>query len=204
MKRNSDRMTIGPRRPRPGDKDYVKSAAHIAYDLATMQERLGWPRLPDPLNGDDVRNYRTELAHNAYMAIYNATGRSWDDYPEIPPLDFFAQPKLAIRIVGHGSFEFAKQVEPEEALAIFSACVKKEADIKREIVEGSVITRCPMCLARVWPRDPDPACQNCNVNLEPVLRPRRLLAYPGIKVDCAAFIDELHQISRMRKWKRRA
>ena len=61
-------------------------------------------------------------------------------------------------------------MEPDEALAIFSASVKKEADIKREIVEGSVIKWCPMCLAAVAPQEA--MCPKCKVNLEPVLRPR--------------------------------
>jgi hypothetical protein len=188
-----------------GDKDWVKPDSHIAYDLATMQERLGWPRFPDPSNPDDVRNDRTPLEEVAYWTIFLATGRYWDHYPEIPPPDFFAQPKLAIRNrqFFHDKPESDElmqdkdRIGPEGALCIFSACVKKEAQIKREIVEGTVITWCPMCLFEVAPQEP--TCLECNVNLEPVLRPRRLLAFPGLKVNCAAFIDELHQISRKRK-----
>jgi hypothetical protein len=222
-----------------GDKDYVRPDAHIAYDLATMQERLGWPRVPDPLNGDDVRNHRTDHEDAALMAVYDATGRWWGHYPEIPPLEFFAQPKLASTILqvsaeveatpvveaapvvetapavdagppvgavlafkapkkpadySHPSIKVVqnKHVEPEEALAIFSASVKREADIKREIVEGSVITWCPMCLTAVAPQEP--VCLYCKVNLEPVLRPKRLLTSPEMKLECAAFIDELHQM----------
>jgi hypothetical protein len=89
-------------------------------------------------------------------------------------------------------------MEPEEALAIFSACVKKEADIKQEIVEGAVIKWCPMCLFAVAPQEA--TCLYCKVNLEPILSPRRLLPYPALKVNCAAFLDELHQIRRKRKW----
>jgi len=193
-----------------GDKDWVKPDSHIAYDLATMQERLGWPRFPDPSNPDDVRNDRTPLEEVAYWTIFLATGRYWDHYPEIPPPDFFAQPKLAIRnrrffhdkpgsesIYPYEFMQDKDRIGPEGALCIFSACVKKEAQIKREIVEGTVITWCPMCLFEVAPQEP--TCLECNVNLEPVLRPRRLLAFPGLKVNCAAFIDELHQISRKRK-----
>jgi hypothetical protein len=93
-------------------------------------------------------------------------------------------------------------MEPEEALAIFSACVKKEANIKQEIVEGTVIKWCPMCLHAVAPQEA--TCLYCKVNLEPVLRPRRLLTCPAMKRDCAAFIEEQHRISRKRKWRTRA
>lgn len=152
----------------------------IAYDLATMQERLGWPRLPDPSNSDDVRNYRTVDEHVACTAIYDVTGKHWKNYPEIPPVEFFAQPKL----------DHVKQMEPEEALAIFTASVKREFDIKREIVKGSVIKWCPMCLTAVEPQKP--TCLHCTTNLEPVLRPKRLLINPKMKRECASFITELH------------
>jgi hypothetical protein len=180
-----------------GDNGYVKPDAAIDYDLATMQERLGWPRLRDPDNSDDVRNYRTECEEMACLAIFNATDRSWGHYPKIPPLEFFAQSEEDLALFSRWS----GRIEPEEALALFSDAVKMEAGIKRQIVEGSVIRWCPMCLDPVAPQEP--VCLSCNVNLEPVLRPRRLLAYPTLKVDCAVFINELHQISRKRNKRRR-
>jgi hypothetical protein len=140
------------------------------YDLATMQEMLGWPRSPDPDDSDDVRNYPSPFELKASNAIADAGGARWDAYPAIPALSHFATLKNSMM---RATFPGGYWISPQRALDICVAAVKQETCIKREIVHGTELKYCPMCLSEVVLTDNLNVCWYCHLNLEPVVAAKR-------------------------------